>query len=132
MKEEVNECSEQISEKCNELFNIQATLASCKENHKHEIESYETEMEKVEEDTRSLKVKLEKIQEENDELVGKKSKLCSQIELLKKDEKQNKLLMKENLRELQSKDKIIDELHKKREEDTIVISRLKEQAIRLC
>ena len=66
MKEEVNECSEQISEKCNELFNIQATLASCKENHKHEIESYETEMEKVEEDTRSLKVKLEKIQEEND------------------------------------------------------------------
>ena len=121
----------QISEKINELVNLQTTLTSYKESDTHRIYSYENELGQLKEDTRSLKVKLEKKQEENNEFVSKNNKLSSQIELLGKEENQSKLLQKENLRELQSRDNIIDELHRKRQEEKMVIMKLREQATRL-
>ncbi|KAI6655625.1 Kinesin-like protein KIF20A [Oopsacas minuta] len=118
MKDQIKDYSIQISEKCTELVSMQTKLLELEESKLLTIESYQTDIKRLGEETRSLNDNLESTQKQNDTFVTKNTKLTNQLNKLKDKNIQNEEL----------KDTKISELENKITEHKVTISDLKEQA----
>ena len=131
MKEEIEDHSSEVSEKCNELFKTQAKLRILEEELESSKASFQSEINRLGEETRSLNKRLNSTQKQNDSILKKNCKLSDQMVELKKEISKKDALLHDNKHVLVLRDTRISELENEVSEHKVTVSNLREQVSRL-
>ena len=131
LKQQIEDHSSEINERCNDMLRIQTALKSREEELELTLNSLRSEIDRLGEETRSLNKRLTSAQKQNDSLLKKDSKLSEQMGELRDNMAANDAMLFDKTQALVLRDSTIAELENQISEHKLAISNLKEQATRL-